>query len=392
MPVTELAARISAAKRHFAGCVTPAGWDFAKTQTDFVTLLSPGAPVLARGRHGYCTCVESAFSPIGTLNGSKRWLVRARLWRLILSQNTEGWCAAAAARVRTAVTPLAHELSPLHAPDARHARRWDANSTTAFACEARAAAETQDLPATLFSSIMTALGAAAQGGDDDDIRHADGSSALDDFLDSTQQAHVRASVQGVDESLAPEEARTPRSMSLRRSASMARAEALDDCPLSCSASAITGSMPRRLSKLRADDASVEVTRVWTTLCCISVLERMTTSWLWTDGCERAPGVLCLPSVALLLTTCLPRARQRALPGAGADYPGRWVQLDREPRCGAPSACGGARGRRGGQAGGQGDHAMAPRLRAARGGAAPLRCHPHTGACLRVAVRRLRPPG
>jgi hypothetical protein len=95
MPVTELAARISAAKRHFAGCVTPAGWDFAKTQTDFVTLLSPGAPVLARGRHGYCTCVESAFSPIGTLNGSKRWLVRARLWRLILSQNTEGWCAAA---------------------------------------------------------------------------------------------------------------------------------------------------------------------------------------------------------------------------------------------------------------------------------------------------------
>jgi hypothetical protein len=35
---------------------TPAGWDFGKTQTDFVTLLSPGV-----------------------LNGTHRWLVRARL-------------------------------------------------------------------------------------------------------------------------------------------------------------------------------------------------------------------------------------------------------------------------------------------------------------------------
>ena len=43
VPVTELALKKSAAKRFFAGVKTPAGWDFAKTQTDFVTLLSPGS-------------------------------------------------------------------------------------------------------------------------------------------------------------------------------------------------------------------------------------------------------------------------------------------------------------------------------------------------------------
>jgi hypothetical protein len=59
MPVAQLAERRSAAKRHFAGVTTPAGRDFTKTCTDFVTLVSPGI-----------------------LNGTRRWLPTARLWRL----------------------------------------------------------------------------------------------------------------------------------------------------------------------------------------------------------------------------------------------------------------------------------------------------------------------
>jgi hypothetical protein len=41
--VRDLAANVSAAAAHFSGVTTPAGRDFGSTQTDFVTLLSPGA-------------------------------------------------------------------------------------------------------------------------------------------------------------------------------------------------------------------------------------------------------------------------------------------------------------------------------------------------------------
>jgi hypothetical protein len=212
---------------------TPAGWDFDKTQTDFVTLLSPGI-----------------------LNGTHRWLVRARLWRLILSQNVEGW--------------------------------WDAGGTTAFVLESRAAMETKDLPATLLSRVLVLLGsaAAAAAGDLEDMggRHADGSSALDDALDDADRMHARASTAGVEDASALDPS-SPRT-SQRRSDSMSRAAALDDCPLSCSVRAITSSMPRRLAAVRTADPSANVERVWTTMCCIRVLERMNTCWIWGDGCER----------------------------------------------------------------------------------------------------------
>jgi hypothetical protein len=39
VPGVELARRKSAAKRHFAGVTTPAGWDFDKLSTDFMTML-----------------------------------------------------------------------------------------------------------------------------------------------------------------------------------------------------------------------------------------------------------------------------------------------------------------------------------------------------------------
>ena len=61
VPVVRLAQLVSAAKAHFEDVKTPAGWSFEKTQLDFVTLLSPGI-----------------------LNGRTRWLVRARMWKLMM--------------------------------------------------------------------------------------------------------------------------------------------------------------------------------------------------------------------------------------------------------------------------------------------------------------------
>jgi hypothetical protein len=198
--------------------------------------------------------------------------------------------------------------------------------------ESRAATETKDLPATLLSRVLTVMGGVAEAvvtSDDNDIiggddRHDDASSALDDVL--SDEAHAKGTkADGVDESLAPEHATTssPRAAaSLRRTASVTRAAAIADCPLTCSVSAITGSIPRRLSALRAADASIAVTRVWTTMCCIASLERMTTSWIWGDGCAcriehlfaRGCGS-CSPRAPPMLR----HAAQRSLPRGGAHH-------------------------------------------------------------------------
>jgi hypothetical protein len=222
---------------------TPAGWDFGKTQTDFVTLLSPGV-----------------------LNGLHRWLVRARLWRLILSQSTEGY--------------------------------WDASTTTAFALESRSAAETKKLPPALITRVLGWCRAGAEllmemdEGEVDEGRHADGSSALDDLLDDGERVRVRNSATGVEDNEWDADAdagvRTSR-RSVRRSVSFARAVTLDDCPITCSVAAIGASVPKRLARLRITARHVNVTRVWTTLCCVTVLE------------VRASVFAC--AAAPLLSTC-----------------------------------------------------------------------------------------
>jgi hypothetical protein len=163
--------------------------------------------------------------------------------------------------------------------------------------ESRAAAEMKELPATLMTRVLTILGTIAQAtileDTDDDGRRDDASTALDDVLGTGDQAHAKSSKDGVDQSLAPEDAtNTPRSASLRRIASMTRAASINDCPLTCFVSAIAASMPRRLSALRTSDAAVELTRVWTTMLCISVLERLNNSWIWGDGCVRDASRLC----------------------------------------------------------------------------------------------------
>jgi hypothetical protein len=66
----------------------------------------------------------------GILNVGRRWLPRARLWRLILDQSPEGW--------------------------------WDASSTSAFALEARALSETEQLPPTLLARLAEMFSGAAE--------------------------------------------------------------------------------------------------------------------------------------------------------------------------------------------------------------------------------------
>ena len=247
LPVAELAQRISGAKAYFGDFLTPAGWDFAKTQTDFVTLLSPGV-----------------------LNGTHKWLIRCRLWRLILSQNAQGY--------------------------------WDASTTTAFALEARDAKETQELPPTPMQKLLTMLGAVAEvlananDNDDDGARHENDATAVDDIMSTVSDARAarrtKTGIKVVDDSDDggfSGDPNTPRKSSLRRSSvprrsvSLARAAALTDCPLSFSVSAISRSMPRALVRLRAEDPSINVVRVWTTMLCIYVLEKMNVSWIWGDG-------------------------------------------------------------------------------------------------------------
>ena len=99
MPVAQLAERGSAAARHFDGVRTAFGRDFNTTRVDFVTLLSPGI-----------------------LNMATKWLPRARLWRLILSQSTTGyWYVSAMCRpLRLRHTWLTHSLAGMPAVP----RRW----------------------------------------------------------------------------------------------------------------------------------------------------------------------------------------------------------------------------------------------------------------------------
>jgi hypothetical protein len=141
---------------------------------------------------------------------------------------------------------------------------------------------------------MTVLGSAIEaqmsddgGGMDAMRRGGDNTSALDDMIDDMTDSHATKS-KGVEESGAEDEAAAGgKGPSLRRMESIARVEGIEDCPLTCSPAAITSCMPALLAAVRTADPGVELARVWTTMLCISVLERLSTSWIWGDGCVRA---------------------------------------------------------------------------------------------------------
>ena len=208
----------------------PQGWDFVWTFTAFLTLLMPGV-----------------------LNLRHRWLVRARLWKLILAQRTDG--------------------------------SWNASSTVAFSLEAREASETAGIKSTLLQRVTDALGGAVEAEDGmemaENVMHA--------FHGSNGSPH---SPHG-----ATDEAASPKWPADTSSGGSGVEH--NDCPLTCSASAIAGSMPSRLARVQAADESVDVLRVWTTMCCIAVLEHLTVSWLWGDGDMCVPRFARAPSARRL---------------------------------------------------------------------------------------------
>jgi hypothetical protein len=113
MPVMELAHCCSLAVKHFEHCRTPSGWTFTHMRITFLTLISPGI-----------------------LNVRSTWLVRARIWKCILGQSTEGW--------------------------------WDANHTSAFVLEARPPQDMERLTPTLITRISDFIRGAAQALTDED--------------------------------------------------------------------------------------------------------------------------------------------------------------------------------------------------------------------------------
>jgi hypothetical protein len=57
----------------------------------------------------------------------------------------------------------------------------------------------------------------------------------------------------------------------------------NDDPLACQAGAIVASMPPQLLAIATSDSSINVARVWTTLCCVCMLQELPFSWIWGDG-------------------------------------------------------------------------------------------------------------
>ena len=232
MPVLELAEHRAAAAKYFEGTVTPAGWDFAKMNIMFVSVVAPGM-----------------------LNTHAKWLLRARLWRLILSQNVEGW--------------------------------WDATRTSAFALEARSMEEVENLPDTVFTRALNLLRGATEIAveDEDDAKEGHAASRV---LSSALEERVRGKVLKEDQLRVLDEFEEE------------KAENVYDCPLTNSAHSIVSSIPHRLRLLGAEHAHINVARVWTTMCCIKVLEVQRTCWIWGDG-------------DLCVTRAVPACAARALP-------------------------------------------------------------------------------
>jgi hypothetical protein len=169
-----------------------------------------------------------------------RW-PRARLFRLIFAQSTDGW--------------------------------WDVTETVAFALEARTTEELAELRPGAWERakdwVLEMLGRTAElltESDDagDVARRGFDSGMSQDFGDASEVA-------------------SPGAHALAKEAAAAAGDATDD-PLLCSPAALLNSLPARVAALHGrGEGDVNAKRVWATLCCIAFLETLNVSWLWTDG-------------------------------------------------------------------------------------------------------------
>ena len=159
----------------------------------------------------------------------------------------------------------------------------DASTTTALVLEARASEEVDGLPRTLLMRIVDTLrdyteSAAIAEADGNDADTADTRHEQDD-MDELYEAHEHS---------ADEEALVRRNSQPHLPAT--------DCPLTCSVASINNTMPAALIELRKTGqlfSALKLRRIWTTMCCISVLERLTVCWVWGDGDLYAPVERCV---------------------------------------------------------------------------------------------------
>jgi len=233
MPWTELKKRQAAAVKHFEGITTPAGADFKTTLLTMVSL-----------------------TMAGILTSRSEWLLRARLFKLVLSQSADGF--------------------------------WDPCASAAFASLARVAAEVDAVPMRrltalnrIITSVFDSEGNDDGGNDDvDALSNVYGTAAQQTRLQRRTSEAVSARRQSIESRLS-EATALP-------SSPVTRVEdhedtSLSDCPLSFSASAFEESLPPLLTRLAGDVPELPLLRIWTTLCCIATLEKLHTCWIAGDG-------------------------------------------------------------------------------------------------------------
>lgn len=135
----------------------------------------------------------------------------------------------------------------------------------AFSLCARAGAETASLDRSLREKVRDFLGSLTEAFEEaDNEGDGDITDTLEHFLSETHDSlHANDAI-------------------VAQKAAVSEAVANDD-PLECSAAAIVASMPPRLVRVAMQDSSINVARVWTTLCCMCMLQELPFGWIWGDG-------------------------------------------------------------------------------------------------------------
>lgn len=229
MPIAQLAELQAAASRHFEGVLTPAGRDYDFVQAFWLV----------------------AFD--GNLNAGGGWLSCARMLKLVLCQRKEGF--------------------------------WDASTSVAFALLARQQSEIDELPDTLMDRVKGMFGKLAEAEKAmESAVTGPGDSAMDDVAEPTaergtavEEAALKKRQQESLEALRLSSGR--KDLTWKDVQSEASSE-VTDCPLTFSLFALKETLPLELASLGAEARPLEV---WSTMCCLAMLERFKISWIFGDG-------------------------------------------------------------------------------------------------------------